>query len=263
MYQANVSFLGEAMLDYAANGNLGGRIGNRDHLGAVQGCYQTMGDDRWVTVTAATDAEWQGLCGLLSPEAWSPDRPPATLAEARARHDDVDQALAAWAAGRTREAAVEQLRAIGLAAGPVNDNRDLLLDRHLRARGFFEMVEHAPHTAIGRRPIMSRPYKISDLDLSVERPAPPLGEANAYVFRGLLGLSQEAYQRLVDDKLTGELEPLAQPPEVMPMDEQVRRGRIRLYDRDYRQRLGLEPLASTAVPAPGPDAVTAASEAAT
>ena len=240
MYQVNVSFLGEAILDYAANGRLGGRIGNRDHTGAVQGCYQCIGDERWLTVTARTDDEWRALRDLIGVERWGGLTPPATLAEAYARHDEVDVALRAWAAGREREEAVAELRAAGLPAGPVNDARDLLLDPHLRACGFYEMVEHAPVTDVGRRPVIGRPWKLSGTPVSIRRPAPPLGEANAYVLQDLAGLSTETFERLVAERLTGELEAPPEEPNPVPLDEQVRLGRIHAHDPAYRERLGLE-----------------------
>ncbi len=240
MYQVNVSFLGEALLDYAANGRLGGRIGNRDHTGAVQGCYRCLGDERWLTVTARTDAEWRTLADLIGAAAWGGRTPPATLAEAYARHDEVDAALSAWAAERDREEAVAALRAAGLPAGPVNDARDLLLDPHLRARGFYQMVEHAPISGVGRRPVIGQPWKLSGTPVTIRRPAPPLGEANAYVLQDLVGLSAEDFDRLVAERLTGELDAPPEKPNPLPVDEQVRLGRIHSHDPAYRERLGLE-----------------------
>jgi crotonobetainyl-CoA:carnitine CoA-transferase CaiB-like acyl-CoA transferase len=240
MYQVNVSFLGEALLDYAANGRLGGRLGNRDHAGAVQGCYRCRGDERWVAVTADTDARWRALCDLVGVTIWNGAPPPATLAEAYARHDEVDAALGAWAAVRERDEAVAALRAAGLPAGPVNDARDLLLDPHLRARGFYELVEHAPESGVGRRPVIGRPWRLSRTPVSIRRPAPPLGEANAYVLEELVGLSAETYDRLVAQRLTGVLDAPAEQPNPVPLDEQVRLGRIHDHDPAYRERLGLE-----------------------
>jgi crotonobetainyl-CoA:carnitine CoA-transferase CaiB-like acyl-CoA transferase len=238
MYQLNVSFLGEAILDYAANGRLGGRIGNRDHLGGVQGCYQTEGDDRWLVVGAYTDAQWRALLELLGPGRWT-GTAPASLAEARERHDELDAVLAAWTSGRTREEAVDACRAAGLPAGPVNDNRDLLLDPHLRARGFYEWIEHeAP--AVGLRPLIGRCFRLSETPLVIERPAPPLGEGNEVVFEDLLGIAAERYHLLVKETITGMLEPLAEPAPTLPIPDQLRTGRIRLYDPDYRAKLGLE-----------------------
>jgi benzylsuccinate CoA-transferase BbsF subunit len=245
MYQLNVNYLGEAVLDFQANGNLGGRIGNRDHTGMVQGCYRCQGDERWLTVTARTDDEWQSLVDVIGADAWS-GAAPANLAEAYARHDEVDAVLAAWAAAREREEAVGTLRAAGLPAGPVNDGRDLLLDPQMRAREFYEMVEHAPSTGVGRRPVIGRPYKLSDTPIRIRRPAPPLGEANAYVLKDLVGLPGERFEQLLAAGMTGEPAPDPNVPKPMPLEEQVRRGRIHAFDPAFKEVLGLDPAPAAA-----------------
>ena len=239
MYQANVGLMGEALLDYAANGRLGERIGNRDYTGGVQGVYQTLGDDRWMAVATQSDEEWQALRDALGAAAWGEIAPPATLADARARHDDVDRVLGAWAASRTREEAVAALRGAALPAGPVNDSRDLLLDPHLRERGFYEMVDHAPGTTIGRRPLIGRAYRLSDTPIHIRRAAPPLGEANEYVFKELLGTTDQQFEALVADEITGTLEPLDEPVHGLPREDLLRARSFRVFDPDYRARLGV------------------------
>ena len=240
MYQATVSFMGEAMLDYVANGRMGERIGNRDPAGGVQGCYQTLGDDCWMVVSACTDAEWQSLNTVLGPAAWGEIKAPASLADAYEQHDDVDEVLAAWAAGRAREEAVEAMRRAGVPTGPVNDARDLLLDPHLRERAFYEMVDHAEGTGVGRRPVIGRGYRLSRTPPRIDRPAPPLGEANEYVFKELLGMSDERFDQLSADAIIGRLEPLDEPETGMSVEDLLRLGTLRIHDADYRKRLGLE-----------------------
>jgi crotonobetainyl-CoA:carnitine CoA-transferase CaiB-like acyl-CoA transferase len=238
MYQASVSMIGEGVLDYAANGRAGGRSGNRDAAGVlVQGCYRAQGDDAWVTVSARDDAGWKALSGLLGPAGWGAAAP-TTLAEAHARHDEVDAAMAAWAADRGRDEAVAELRAEGLAAGPVNDAQDLMFDEHLAARGFYGWIDHDPATGVGRRPIITRPWRSTVMAPSVgHRPPPMLGEANAYVLMELLGRDEAEYRRLVDTGVTGVLPPVPARPAALSLDELVRTGRLRTYDPDYRARL--------------------------
>ena len=240
MYQANVSFIGEAMLDYVANGRMGERIGNRDHFGSVQGCYQTLGDDCWMVVSARSDAEWQSLTMVLGPAPWGEMKAPATLIDAYGRHDQVDDVLGAWAIRRTREEAVNAMRRAGVPAGPVNDARDLLLDPHLRERAFYEVVDHAEGTGVGRRPLIGRGYRLSRTPPRIDRPAPPLGEANEYVFKELLGMSDERYDQLRADAITGRQGPLDEPAIGSPIEDLLGSGSLRIHDPEYRQRLGLE-----------------------
>ncbi|MFA7248133.1 MAG: CoA transferase [Dehalococcoidia bacterium] len=239
MYSANVAMQGEAMLDFIANGRKGERIGNRDHIQNVQGAYQTQGDDAWMTLAAQTDAEWAALCGVLGPTAWGSSTPPATLAEARVRHDEVDGVIGAWAATQTREGAVDAIRAAGIAAGPCNDARDLFLDPQLKLRGLYEWVDHAPGTGVGRRPIIGRAFRLSDTELKVRGGAPPLGEANEYVFKELLGHSAVEFEELVEREITGKREPLVEEMSGLPIDALLGVRRIRVYDPEYKERLGI------------------------
>ncbi|HJM75270.1 MAG TPA: CoA transferase [Dehalococcoidia bacterium] len=240
MYQTNVSLQGEAMLDYVANGRLGERLGNRDHTVAVQGCYQTLGDDRWIVFSAQSDAEWGALSAVLGEVDWD-EEPPTTLAEARARHDEVDGVVGAWAATRSREDAVEALRGAGLAAGPVNDARDLFLDPQVRERGLYEWVQHARGTGVGLRPIIGRAFRLSETPLHVRGPAPSLGEANAYVFKELLGMSDEQFDAMVEQEITGTLAPLDEARSGLPIDALLGARRIRVHDPDYIERLQIIP----------------------
>lgn len=238
MYQVGVSLQGEAMLDFAANGRRGERIGNRDASGALQGVYRCAGDDDWVALTVRSDDELLHLLDLLN-GSWSDLGPPGTLADAVARHDEVDAVIGRWTQALSREAAIGALRTRGIASGAVNDARDLLLDPQLRARGFYEPLVHAPGTGVGMRPVIGRAWQLSGTPISIRRPPPPLGEANSYVLAELAGLPQERIQALKDARITGQLPPLEEPRSPVSVEELLRLGRIREYDPDYRAKLGL------------------------
>lgn len=236
MYQACVGLLGEAILDYQANGELGGRCGNRDeYQGWVQGCYQTQGNDRWLAVTLRDDAEWARMTVLVSDEAGWRSAVPTSLSEARERHDEVDAVLASWAAKRTLDQILPALRESGIPAGPVKDARDLLLDPHLGERGFYQAVDHHPETGIGRRPLITRPWQSNPARAWISSPAPRLGEANEYVFQDLLGYSDDEYSALVEARVTLRPEPVEDARPDLSIDDMVRGGRLREFDPSYRR----------------------------
>jgi len=239
MYQVGVSFQGEAILDFAANGRRGERIGNREAGGAVQGVYRCAGDEAWVALTLTSDGAWRRMLHLLG-HVWRESPPPATLTDAFARHEEVDVAISRWAATRSREAAAGELRSQGITAGPVNDARDLLLDPQLRARGFYEMLAHDPAAGGGTRPVIGRPWQLSATPIAIGRPRPPLGEGNAYVLSDLAGLAPQRFAELEAARITGQLEPLAESRAAVSIEELLRLGRIREYDPDYRQRLAID-----------------------
>ena len=51
--------------------------------------------------------------------------------------------------------------------------------------------------------IPSAPEKFSKSSVSIRRPAPLLGEHNAYILQELLGMSDEEIQSLADDQIIG------------------------------------------------------------
>ena len=235
MYQACVSTIGEAILDYQVNGELGGRVGNRDLAGSVQGCYETRDPDRWACVTASSDEQWAALARLLDPQAWAPGGPPQSLAQARARHDEVDAAVGRWMAARTLTEAVTDLRTSGLAVGPVADQRDLMLDEHLRARNFYKPVVHP--AGVGRRLLITRPWISTSLGEKIQGPAPILGDANHYVLHDLLGFSGDAIARLEGQGVTGVPAPVSPGPPELPMEELLRGGMLQYIDPGYARRI--------------------------
>ena len=81
---------------------------------------------------------------------------------------------------------VRRLQTAGLAAGVVNNARDLLADPQLTANGFFEGFNHPELGEIG---LDRSPIRLSRTPAQRYRPPPTLGEDNAAVYGELLGLS--------------------------------------------------------------------------
>ncbi|HEX5253528.1 MAG TPA: CoA transferase, partial [Mycobacterium sp.] len=100
-----------------------------------QGVYRCRGEDEWVALAAMDGAARAALAGLLG-------RPGLEEAGWAERADDFDKLISAWAAGQSVGEAVEALRTAGVAAARVTPAAALLTDPQLRARGFWEMVDH-------------------------------------------------------------------------------------------------------------------------
>jgi hypothetical protein len=130
-----------------------------------------------------------------------------------------------------------RLQAHGIACGPVFDNRDLLLDEHLAARGFHERVRHPD--PIGERPIMGRPWKLRQREVRIRKPAPAYGEDNRSILCGLLGMDAQAAERLIEARVVCDTPNASKPIDSMRLAALQRLGSVREVDADYREKLGI------------------------
>ncbi len=162
------------------------RVGNRHRELAPHDVYPCAGNDAWVAVAVAEDAEWAALCEVLGRPGWVADFPSA--AARRAGSAVIDEAVVGWTRRRSPRAAFEELQAAGVPAMAVMTNEELASDPHVAARGVLVEIEHP---AIGRTTVMRAPWLFSDLDCRIRRHGPLMGQDNDVVLGSLLGLSAE------------------------------------------------------------------------
>ena len=94
-----------------------------------------------------------------------------------------------------------RLQEAGVPAVTVSDPRELFDDPQLKARGFFETVDHPE---AGTHPYPGPLAKFSATPVHIRTPAPMLGQHNAEVFQGIVGLSDAEYQALHAAGIIGE-----------------------------------------------------------
>ncbi len=221
MYQLGPVMLPEALIAVqAGQGDVGCR-GNLDWNAVLSGVYPVQGQDEWVAVSAGYTTQADALRRLLDLEPTL--APPA-----------VEEALRAWCAARSGDAAVARLQAAGIAAGRVHNARDLLRDPHLKARGFYESVDLGDD--IGVRALIGRPYAWSGAEVGIRRRAPHYGEDNDAILGTTLGKDSAAILALREAQVVAD-RPLS-PPRLQSEDLQalVKRGTIKEFDPDYRSR---------------------------
>jgi CoA-transferase family III len=134
------------------------------------GTYSTLGDDAWVAVDLGTDP---------------------LPAEARA----------AWCATRDAESAAAELRAQGIPAAAMVSGYLTLDDPQMRARRFFEAIDH-PH--VGRQEYPTWPLRMSaGPEHYWTGPAPTLGQHTDEVLREELGISAGELDLLREQHVIG------------------------------------------------------------
>lgn len=141
-----LTLLGPQLAQFDLLGELEPRTGNRSSHNAPRNVYRTS-DGGWVAVSASATriaARVLRLVGRgdLAEQPWF-----ATGAGRAARVDEIDAAVSAWIAERTKEDVLAAFDEAGAAAAAIYDARDVLADPHLRAIG---AIADVPDAELGR-----------------------------------------------------------------------------------------------------------------
>jgi len=200
MVEAALNVAAEQVIEWTANGVELQRMGNRAPGFAPQGLYACAGDEQWLAISVATDAQWVELVDVLGRPAWAEAPGLADAAGRAAAHDTIDAELAAWAADRDLGPTVEALVAAGVPAGAARDPRTITTHPQLAARGFFEELDHP---VCGPRSFVGLPFRYASVERWLSRPAPTMGQHDPEVLGGELGLSDEELERLAAAGIIG------------------------------------------------------------
>jgi crotonobetainyl-CoA:carnitine CoA-transferase CaiB-like acyl-CoA transferase len=184
----------QATMEYVLNGRVLRPLGNRDYCGTAPcGIYPCKGEDRWVAINVTSEDEWRGFCRALGNPPWIEEERFSDNLKRFHNQDQLDKRIAEWTREHDHYALMHLLQKEGVPAGPVMDARDCYNDPHLRDREFFEMVtqeECGTHLYPGAM------YKLSATPLHIRMPPVRMGEHNEYVYKQVIGVSEEEYSDL-------------------------------------------------------------------
>ena len=198
--EVTVALLGEHVLDYSLTGRVASPMGNRHPLMVPQGVYPCQGDEMWIAISVGSDEEWRRLCQAIGQPDLAQDPRFETIDARRCNQAALDQILSAWTRERDHYGAMHLLQAHGVRAGAVLKAGETIVDPHLEARGFWDVVDHPD---AGTYKQVSTPWRLSRNPRRFTRPAPALGEHNRYLLGELLGLSAQEIAALEAEGIIG------------------------------------------------------------
>jgi crotonobetainyl-CoA:carnitine CoA-transferase CaiB-like acyl-CoA transferase len=198
MVEVALQVTAEQTATWSADGFLLERDGNRGPYAAPQGLYACAGDEQWLALSVAEDHQWRALVDVVGdPRLSAPE-----LADRAGRHRDhdvIDEVLAAWTAGRDRDATVVLLLDVGVPAAPVWNQSYIDELAHFADRKYWQLVEHP---VVDDLQLPATGMWSTSLDLAYRRGAPLLGEHTDEVLLGS-GFTAEELKALEDSGAVG------------------------------------------------------------
>ena len=187
--EAGITMLAPLMLDYTVNGRITGRIGNHDPNMCPHNAYPCQGDDRWVVIAVRTDEEWPAFCQVIGKPGWAEDPGFATLAARKENEAELDQLIGEWTKNHSPELVMERMQTAGVPAGVMlSSGEGIVNDPQARHRQAFRWLEHRE---IGPLLHNSPSYHLSRTPAHIWKAAPCLGEDNEYVYKEILGYTDD------------------------------------------------------------------------
>ena len=227
----------EPLMDYAFNGRVTGTSGNREDLYAPQGTYPCEGDDRWISLSVRSDAEWAALCEVLEQPEWVNDSRFADGLSRFRNHELLDELISGVTVGWVAGDLQTHLQSVGVPAGEVLDGKALLFNEHLNDRKFYEVVEHAESTGIPPLPYAGRPWKFSETPGQIRSAAPTLGEHNEAVLADLLGMGGSRISELSDTGVIGTTPANPRVSRQATNETLLSQGRIVRWEPDFEEQV--------------------------
>ena len=192
--------IGEHIAAYSRTGVQPPMIGNSHPAHAPYGVYPAAGDDNWVAICVQSDAEWRALCGLMGRPELARDGRFGEEPARRGNRDEVDAIVSEWSRSLDGEWVASTAQSVGISAGRVAKNWQMLEDVHLNARGFFmELVE----PDVGRKKYPGQAIITEGLRKSDWKPSARLGEHSERIARDVLGMSRRRIEKLESDGTIG------------------------------------------------------------
>ena len=193
-----VASLENAYIRYFESGQLPVRMGNAYASIAPYDSYQAK--DGKVIIACGNQKLYEKLCREVLDMEWMiTDERFLTVPLRVKNNKEQKKYIEEWTMQHTVAEVVDIILGKGIPAGPINDVKQIVEDEHIRnAREMFVDVEHP---VIGKMVVNGNPVKLMDMMPRVNMPAPTLGQHNEEIYKDVLGIDEETYNRLVEDNV--------------------------------------------------------------
>jgi crotonobetainyl-CoA:carnitine CoA-transferase CaiB-like acyl-CoA transferase len=166
------SVLGPEAAIYQLTGAVKQRAGSGSNTSSPRNVYRCRDGD-YVAMSASTETMARRVFHAIGRPDMIEDARFSSNSARVANRELVDAAVGAWFAEKTRDEALEKMRAASVTVGPVYTIADAINDPHFHAR---EIIVDAADAQLGRIPMHNIVPRLSKTAGVFRRPAPLLGE---------------------------------------------------------------------------------------
>lgn len=195
--EAGLSFLATPLLDYAVNRREPKKMGNASEYAAPHGIFRCKGEDRWCAIAVCGEKEWRNFCRAMRRPEWIDDPKFSTLSNRKKNEKELNQRIEECTVQYPAEEMMRIMQEADIAAGVVQNAKDIYEDPQLRHRGFFWVMNHKEMGAFTH---LGEPAVLSKTPAKPRMPAPCLGEHTEYICKEFLGMGDEEF---VDYMISG------------------------------------------------------------
>lgn len=197
---SSISLMGEHLLDFQMSGENPTTTGNQHDSFAPQGVFPCSGEDEWVAISVTSDSEWQKFAEAIGHPSIGLDTRFADSSSRKQNESELFPLITKWTENKNKFEITNTLQTAGIPTAPVMTNEDIYDDPHYQSRSLMEISDH-PSTDIQLLPGVG--WKMSKTTSAIRWHAPRLGEHNEFIFRELVGLSDDYIAGLINEGVSG------------------------------------------------------------
>ncbi len=196
LYDCMVSMHDFAVQRYFLSGgvDLPQQTGSGQPDSTVYGAFPAK--DGNLVIAAQVDDAWNRLAKLSGGEAPAADERFTKPAARNAHYAEAMEIVRTWTLAQpSRNACLEALDKAGVPSAPVQTIDEVVKDPQIQARA---MLVEQEHPVLGKVTLPNLPFRFSDCDTTIRKPAPLLGEDNRRIAVSL-GFSTERIDEMTRD----------------------------------------------------------------
>jgi len=175
------------------------RQGNRIMRFSPFNTYPTR--DGTVAIGAATNEDWLALLHAMGRSDLAQSENFMSTGWRVANNEQIDAIVTEWTRGLTTAQAIEALNRSDVAASPIRNFSDIMEWKHLRERDMLQPLRHPTESLAEDVVGAGFPIKLGRTHKGYTDPAPSLGQNNAEIYGGLLGLSTDQMTELSERRI--------------------------------------------------------------